>query len=373
MSIIKKNKNELLFLLPIFICFVSIPSLSIDFNTYLQFIAYPLILLAARKTETLPLALVILFVFILNYFKHQCDDKLELIIMSIKIILYIGVIIVLANRSSFEKIIQVFVFLAKISSVIIIATYLIGIISGINILVNLGYSQTRYHALFTEPSAAAIPLSILALYGVLSKNYKWLVISFVATLISLSLIALVLFVTSLIMGLMIFYTEKRVSLFVVSLVSIISIFYISLDTIEPLYKFNERLYSGLRAILTGGEHGYNPRLMTINSVINQLIETDSLYTGLGIEINNCLNEGFIWSYDANIHIYIIRSLGFVGYFIFLIACFLAIIKNSMNKYNMRYSVFIICLLGVTLNGAQGLLYFSLFVLLLLLSFKRGED
>lgn len=372
MTGIIRKKIEYLYLIPIFFCYISLANFSFQTNTYIQFIVYPLIILLLRKNEAVLAIFASIALIIFNLSKEICYNNMEPIIQTLKILLYIICIYIVYKNSTFEKIFEAIYALSKIAVVILISTYVIGLISEIHLLANFGYSQIRYHAFFTEPSSVAIPFSILASICIIKRQYIWLLATIFATIVSLSIIAQSLVLFSLILTLLCKLTNHRFTTLIFVTVVVVFVLLFDISMLQPIEQINERFYSGLRSIFTFGEHGYNPRVITTIAVIDQLHYNNSFYTGLGLEINNCLSQNFIWSYDSNIHIYIFRSFGIIGITIFWLANLIIISFLHKSDNYFRYIMVVITLAGVTINGAQGLLYFTLFILTLALSTKREK-
>jgi hypothetical protein len=357
-----------LFLVPIYLSTIEMVPAGIKQSTYLQFLLYPLLLAFAGSRDYIVGALLFCVVLAFNSFKERCGAFGEVFFESAKLSLYLFSGIIASKVSKPDDFIRAVVALSTISALVIIASFLLHAGTGFSIFSDGGYGKVRPHALVSEPSATAIPLSMLAVVAVVKRKASLLLLAVVACVMTQSVIAGLLVFVGTSIAVAGKFASGRVLLFSLLIAAPALLFFLeSPDNFSFLATISPRLHTGLLAVSSGGEIGHNPRFITTQIILQQLRETGTLATGLGAEINSCLNEGLQWGYDANLLIFLVRSVGYLG--VFAVACFLIFSTYRAAQLNDRganYFIFpitVVVMVGVLINGAQGLLYFSFLAML----------
>ncbi|MED5512145.1 MAG: hypothetical protein VYB81_05285 [Pseudomonadota bacterium] len=363
----------LLFLVPIFFCFINVEQLGVHSLTYFQFLLFPLLIFIMGYKASFLFFSTFIIVLIFNFLLESCSNLVELLFESFKFALYFSVPIVVALKVKVDLFYNYTVKLMKWSLTIVAISFLLRSLLGFSVFINHGYLQDRYHALFTEPSAMAIPLSVLIYDAFKSKNYKWIVFSLFAMFLIKSLIVFSVFLITVSFFLMVRFFGFRAVSFATLFIIFLSTSFITVESISFIEGYNERLYSGLVSILTLGENGYNPRMITTMSVINMLLDKGQLVLGFGFGVGECHTQYLEWKYDSNILMYFLFSSGLIGLFLYLsiiLTAFVMINVKSKYVFSKEFALFIISFFGVLINGAQGMLFISFHIAAIIFIYKK---
>jgi len=241
----------------------------------------------------------------------------------------------------------------------------------IGIGIDNGYGFPRMHGLLSEPSALSFPISIVLLNGVLYKKKVFAIISLVCLLLTGSLMAIL--ITTFTFLMFIFITRKVIKRIFIT-VGIVCFIWFSIFLIEYLaqlggYSSVTRLHQGILFIESMGTNGYNPRFFSVLEVFNYIKDNSFLF-GLGINgaesyVNYTGNLR-----DLNLWMEILLAFGVIGtgLFFLLICIFIFFSKNIFDKDEaiLLSTITVYCFL----NSAQGIVFQSLFFIILMQVFKR---
>ncbi|MCJ8319612.1 MAG: hypothetical protein MJK12_08255 [Colwellia sp.] len=229
-----------------------------------------------------------------------------------------------------------------------------------------GYGFPRMHGLLSEPSALSFPISVVLLNGVFYKKRTYILLSFVCILLTGSLMTMIITLFSFLMYMFItrglFVRVLFIGIFVVLLLALLMLinYLAELGTFPTI----SRLQQGLIFIQSFGASGHNPRFFSVLEVISYINDTNVLFGGgingaeKYIEVTNNLR-------DLNLWLEMLLSFGVVGtgaFFIFLLFfVFLNKRKFCYHDAILLSSITVYC----TLNSAQGIVFQSLFFIILI--------
>jgi hypothetical protein len=307
---------------------------------------------------------VLLFLF-LSFFLYLKSD-LNYINSQLKYWVYLVPLIIvpfICNSKDFNSILCKACLLTLIISV---SLFILGI--GID----TGYGFPRMHGLLSEPSALSLPISVVLLNGIFYKKKKYILISLFCILLTGSLMTVIITFFSYLMYL--FITRRllsRVLLTAVFLFFLWSLF-ILIDYLAQLgtYPSISRLQQGIVFIQTFGANGHNPRFFSVLEVISYIQENNFLYGG-GINGAEKYIEVTSNLRDLNLWLEILLSFGIVGTALFFVFLLVYVFFNkyvfSKDEAIILSSITVYCFL----NSAQGIVFQSLFFIILFQVLSRG--
>lgn len=283
------------------------------------------------------------------------------------------VVVLYAGERSFVGVVE---FFSKITLALVLISKLILIFTGFSILIDPGYGDFRPHAFMSEPSALSFVCAYIMTVSFVRRDVYWFLLAVLALYLIKSIIAIAV---SLAVVLLVFsrrsvFTSIAVLMFLVFVVATNEMFLINV-----LGHQYERLESGILAVISGGEEGYNPRVIIANAVISILYDNDALYTGLGLNsmgVYPVVNE--TWSLNAaSLPFFLIFSYGLpIMLSIYMLVLLLCINIYRNNDFSPENILFFALALTVTINAAQGMLIYSMFFGMLifkLISFRKGSS
>jgi hypothetical protein len=241
--------------------------------------------------------------------------------------------------------------------------------------IDTGYGFPRMHGLLSEPSALSLPISIVLLNGILYKKKIYIMLSLFCMLLTGSLMTMIITLFSYLMYLFIIRRlYSRVLLTGVFLIFLWALFTL-INYLAQLgtYPSISRLQQGIVFIQSRGENGHNPRFFSVLEVIAYSKENSYL---IGQGINGA--EHYIQATgnlrDLNLWLEILLSFGLIGMGAFFIFMLLFVVFNKhvfrSHEAIVLSSITVYCFL----NSAQGIVFQSLFfvVLIKVLSNERQE-
>lgn len=338
-----KSKYILILLFPILFDNISFNNgqTIIHFYSYILLLLFSAIYFLLNNKVNLNLFLYGLFFSSVAYFYSYGSDSNFLLISKYLIMLTPAFFIPnFLSMSSFSK---NFIKLIIIFLMVSIVLYFF------NIGVNYSYGgYKRLYGFLSEPSAMALPVSVLLLYSVYTKNKLLLILSIIALLLTKSPTVLVVSITTL---LLYYIIQMRNKLF--QIILLVLSFSIAFNIVDILYFFIsifelhvfERLVHGIVNITSLGEAGYNPRF----SIFQEFIENYISLFGYGLNTYEGISR--VWM----LHMEVIYAFGLVGWVLFL----LLILFTMRYIYNTDRISFIIVLstfVYSSVNSARGIAF-----------------
>lgn len=243
----------------------------------------------------------------------------------------------------------------------------------VGIGVDKGYGFPRMHGLLSEPSALSIPISIVALNGIFYKKLWYVALSFFTMLLAGSLMVIIITFAACLMYLFIRRTllsrmllSGLFVIFIWALYSLIS-YLAQLGT----YPSISRLHQGLIFIESFGVSGHNPRFYSVLEIISYIKKTNFLFGG-GINAAEQYVQQTGNLRDLNLWLEIVVSFGVVGVFTFILLLLVFVFFTprvfSRSESILLSTIVVYCFL----NSAQGIVFQSLFFIILIQVLKKEK-
>lgn len=228
-----------------------------------------------------------------------------------------------------------------------------------------GYGYTRLEGVMSEPSAVALPASLIFLYALKRKNALLLALSVVCGILSMSATVFFTAVTSL----LIYTTMKarksftRAIIFLAGTSSFISLLYAySFHFAESKIFILKRIQTESQFIFSLGEEGYSRRGQAFFKIFDYFKDEWNPVYGIGLGASDLLNEVELGIIPLFIDIPI--SFGILGLIVYVSAIALFFL-NSRNDYaNIIFSVFLVY---TTINTASGI-FFKIPLIMIIIAF-----
>ena len=266
-----------------------------------------------------------------------------------------------------------------LSSSIIVASFwlliLFNFLFFLGVGVNYSYGAPRMQGLMSEPSAIALPSTIIILMGLLSNRKHYTFVGFLSVVMSGSLISII----TPFLAILLYFVISRASNFL-RFTATCFLFFAFLGFLQFIIwlpfeqSLISRLQSGILSILSWGQSGYNPRLDYVLGLISYLLDSESFIFGFGLNSASIINiedHGFRRTFSLPFEI--LFSFGVLGFLVFVAANLLVIYISKENlKVNVAFaSLFSYCWVNSAMGITLQILYISILIMMVKNLFSRS--
>lgn len=329
-------------------------------NLYGFLVSITVILIGSIYKGSLNKVFIPLYTVTFVVIAFYISNSPHFVVSQLKYFLYLIPIVILPYFVSIQVFYNIFV---KACLVVLAISILFFIL---NVGVDRGYGFPRMHGLLSEPSALSLPISIVLIHGLVIRSIKYILLGLVALFLSGSLMGGVILLFSIILMRILKASRiRRVILVTFFTLIIIALFHtIKYLALNDGGLIVSRLYDGLVYIVSFGENGYNPRFDSILSILKYSVEHNWLF-GQGINAGEIYVQETGNLRDLNIWMEILLSFGLVGLFLFFSFLFKFLILNKNRFNNVEASLIAVITCYTFLNSAQGIVFQSLFFIIIL--------
>lgn len=279
------------------------------------------------------------------------------LLLQLKYVTYLIPVMIIPWMSAPEKIQAAVIHAAFFSLVIGLVAFSIGFGGSST------YGITRLQGLMSEPSAMALPISIVLLYGLIFKNIYYIFIGAICCILTHSIMVYVVIISSTILVLISSRNPSARTVGIITSVVVCALIYYLVNLYVGDNWNLGRAQAGLSSLFTLGAEGYNPRVrMTMEVIEYRLLSGEfQVFFGSGINSSAAYAEetsGFrILPFSGEL----IYSFGVFGIIFYLYA-----LRTVFSIRSKLYAcAFVPTFIYVSVNSAQGISLGLIFIILII--------